>query len=142
MVQGLAEFDRRWKAIPKAVREAVLETLEQNANELVAEMNRVKPLGEIEIGWTWGKPPKGAVAVAKSAETSSGVGITVWARAKPGSGFSAAWFEFGTSERHHKGGKSTGQITQQPFFYPIYRARKRRAKSRLTREVNKAIRKL
>ncbi|MEQ8292487.1 MAG: hypothetical protein RIA08_09790 [Roseovarius sp.] len=142
MVQGLARFERRWKAIPKAVREAVTDTLEQNAKELVAEMNRVKPLDDIEVGWTWGKPPKGSVAVAKSAKTSLGVAITVWARAKPGSGFNAGWFEFGTSERQQKSGKSTGAITAQPFFYPIYRARRRRGKSRLTRNVNKAIKRL
>lgn len=139
MVQGLAQFERRWGAIPKAVRKAALDTLEQNADELVAEMDRVKPLAEIEVGWTWGKPPLGAVTVAKSAATGRGAAITVWARARQGTGFSAAWFEFGTSERQHKSGKSTGQIVQQPFFYPIYRAKRRRVKSRLTRNINKAI---
>ena len=139
MVQGLANFERRWTAVPKAVRKAMLDTLEQNAEELVAEMEREKPLPEIEVGWTWGKPPKGAVAVAKSPATDRGLAITVWARAKSGAGFNAAWFEFGTNERQHKSGKSTGAITAQPFFYPVYRARKRRVKSRLTRNVNKAI---
>lgn len=139
MVQGLAAFERRWSAIPANVRKAVMDTLEQNAQELVAEMDRVKPLAEIEVGWTWGKPPKGAVAVAKAATTERGLAITVWARAPQGSGFNAAWFEFGTGERQHNSGKSTGRITASPFFYPVYRARRRRVRSRLTRNVNKAI---
>ena len=44
MVQGLSNFNRRWTAIPRAVRNAVIETLEQNATEIVADMNRNKPL--------------------------------------------------------------------------------------------------
>lgn len=139
MVQGMAEFERRWTAIPKAVRKAAIETLEQNANELVAEMDRLKPLPEIEVGWAWGKPPKGAIAIAKSAATERGVAITVWARGKQGAGFDAAWFEFGTADRHHKSGKYVGRITANPFFWPVYRARRRRVRSRLTRNVNKAV---
>ncbi|MGQ3486116.1 hypothetical protein [Roseovarius pacificus] len=117
----------------------MIDTLEQNAQELVSEMDREKPLAEIEVGWTWGKPPRGAVAVAKSPSTDRGLAITVWAKSKSGSGFNAAWFEFGTNERYHKSGKRTGRITPRPFFYPVYRGKKRRVKSRLTRNINKAI---
>ena len=33
-------------------------------------------------------------------------------------------------------------MAANPFFYPVYRLRKRRLKSRLTRNVNKVIRNL
>lgn len=136
MVQGLSAFNRRWTAIPKAVRQAAIETLEQNAAEIVADMNRNKPLVEIEIGWSWGAAPKGAMSLGTVGTSERGLLITIWAR---GDDFSAAWFEFGTAERQHKSGKSTGQIQASPFFWPVWRARRRRVKSRLTRNINKAI---
>ena len=62
MVKGLAEFNRRWGAIPEKVRQAARDTLEQNAEEIVADMKRVAPKGESldlvnSIGWTWGDAP-------------------------------------------------------------------------------------
>ena len=117
MVQGLAEFNRRWTAIPRLVRQAAIETLEANAEELVSSMRPLLPL----------------------ADTSDrGLLITVYARADD---FNPAWFEFGTAPRFTKAGKYSGQIIASPFFWPTYRAKKKRLKSRMTRSITKAIKK-
>ena len=53
-VQGLSELNRRWGAIPDRLRAAVREEMERTAAEIVKDMEAVKPLAEITIGWTWG----------------------------------------------------------------------------------------
>lgn len=142
MVEGLSAFNRRFSAIPVKVRAAVQAAMETGADELVQAMRTQNPLpGEIEIDWTWGQAPKGSVTV-DSMDSGRGLAITIYARAKSGAGFSAWWFERGTDERHHKSGKSTGRITAQPFFFPVYRALRRRVRSRITREMNKVLKSL
>ncbi|MCH2096734.1 MAG: hypothetical protein MK160_16730 [Rhodobacteraceae bacterium] len=136
MVQGLSEFNRRWGAIPKSVRLAVQAEMEKIAAAIVGEMDAVKPLPEIKIGWTWGAPPKGSISVGSFGE-GKGLRITIYAVAPD---FAARWFEFGTEPRFHKSGKYVGQIAAQPFFYPIWRRWKRRIKARITRAINKALR--
>lgn len=137
MVQGLNRFERRWTAIPRAVRQAAIEAMEKSANELVAEMDQIKPLPEILIDWTWGDPPSGSIALGTVDGSQRGLAITIYAR---GDDFAAHWFEFGTDPRFHKSGKYVGQITASPFFFPIWRARRRRVRARLTRAIGKAIR--
>lgn len=139
MVQGMANFERRWTAIPRKVRQAAIETLEQNAEEIVTDMNKGKPLAEIEIGWNWGKAPANAMTLGTVGNSDRGLFISIWARSTQGSGFDARWFEYGTAPRFQKSGRYTGQIQASPFFWPVWRARRKRLKSRLTRNVNKAI---
>ena len=53
--------------------------------------------------------------------------------------------EFGTAP-HAQGGKFAGTMhpgtPAKPFFYPMYRLGKKRAKSRITRGVNRAAKKV
>ncbi|MBR9764143.1 MAG: HK97 gp10 family phage protein [Rhodobacteraceae bacterium] len=149
MVQGLAEFNRRWSKVPEDVRKAARLALEKGATELVAEMNRNTPIPEIIVDWTWGKPPAGAMTLG-SRRTSSGgdeLAITIFAIAHTedyptGHGGVPGWFEFGTAQRAHKSGRRTGAITASPFFWPIWRLRRRRVRSRMTRQVNQALKRL
>lgn len=138
MVQGLAEFNRRWSAIPRLVRQAAIETLEANAEELVSSMRPLLPLADIEVAWTWGDAPKGSMVLGSVGTSDRGLLITVYARADD---FNPAWFEFGTAPRFTKTGKYSGQIIASPFFWPTYRAKKKRLKSRMTRNITKAIKK-
>ena len=135
MVKGLAEMNRRWGAIPAKVRQAARDTLEQNAEEIVADMRKAAPVGEtgkllFSINWTWGKAPAGTMVVgAVGASNSSDLRITIYAGGDDA--FYARFHEFGTKN-----------MTANPFFWPIWRARRRRVKSRLTRNINKAIKSL
>ena len=132
----------RFKRVPELVRRELVSQLEKEAKKLVAEMNSLKPLKEIEIGWTWGDAPKGSLKIGTVKNREVGkVAITIYAAGAQGSGFSANWFEFGTSPRFHKSGKPTGQILASPFFWPVYRANKKRVRSSLTRAVNRAMKK-
>lgn len=140
MVQGLSEFNRKWGGVAANIRAAIQSELEKVAARVVADMNAVKPLPEIEIGWTWGNPPRGSVSLGRvQSGGSNEMRITIYAVGAQGSGFAAAWFEFGTADRFHKSGKYVGKITAQPFFYPIWRARKRSVKSAVTRAISKAV---
>lgn len=132
MVKGLTEFNRRWSAIPVNVRKAARETLEQNAEELVSEMKRVAPKGVSldlvnSIGWTWGDAPEGAMVIGTvGGKEYSTLRVTIYAGGADA--FYAVFQEFGTKD-----------MPANPFFYPVWRTRKRRVKSRLTRNINKAI---
>ena len=143
-VQGLAEFEARFAAIPEKVRAAVATAMEEIAAQLVADMMSKRPLTEITIGWTWGDAPKGSLTLGSvSGREYGGMKITIYASALiDGTDFPAIaqWFEFGTKERYQKSGKFTGKITTQPFFYPVWRARKRWIKGKITRAINKALR--
>lgn len=138
MGQGLSTFNRRWTAIPRLVRQAAIDTLEMNAEELVTAMRSVLPLEEIEVAWTWGNAPKGSMVLGTVGTSKRGLLITVYARADD---FNPAWFEFGTAPRFTKEGKASGQIVASPFFWPVYRTKKRRLKSRMTRNIKNAIQK-
>lgn len=142
-------MERRWKAVPGAILEAVRGAMESAAADIVADMNKVKPIPEIEIGWTWGAAPKGSVSVGSFDDNGAeakgkSLRITIYATASttefPG-GFAAIakWFEFGTDPRFTKSGKSTGQIIARPYFYPVWRIWRRRVKGRITRAINKAL---
>lgn len=132
MVKGLAQFQRRWDAIPRAVLKAARDTLEQNAEEIVKDMRRGAPVGEsgdllLSINWTWGDAPKGSMVVGTvGGNEYSTLRITIYAGG--GDAFYARFQEFGTKN-----------MSANPFFYPVWRARRRRVKSRLTRNINKAI---
>ncbi|SFC77688.1 hypothetical protein [Tropicimonas isoalkanivorans] len=140
MVKGVAAFRKRMRDIPAKVRMEVTAAIEASAEEVVRDMRVLNPLpGDIEIGWTWGKAPKGAISIGRVAgREHDKIGATIYAR---GDDFAAAWFEFGTSPRFQKTGKGVGRITAQPFFYPAYRANKRRIRSRITRAVKRGMKK-
>lgn len=149
MVQGLSDFERRWAAVPRRVIAAVEAEMERTADLIVADMNKVKPLPEIFVGWTWGKVPKGALTIGQVESGSENrPAITLYATAKTeefpqGFGAVASWFEHGTGPRvQKKTGRYTGQIHAQPFFYPVWRIWRRRVKGRITRAINKALKTL
>jgi hypothetical protein len=139
MVQGIAALNRKLTVtIPKRVEDATRRAMEKGAEELVAMMQRLAPFEDIResIRWKWGNAPKGTFTLDKM-ETSDrgGLKITVYA-----TDYRARWFEFGTAERFQKTtGRRTGRIQQHPFFFPSYRALRKRIKSRVTREMKKAI---
>lgn len=139
MVQA-ARLKKRFDAIPRALRDTAERVLEEEAAKLVTQMNSIKPLREIEIDWTWGDAPAGSLTIGKVFGQDYGkIAITIYAKAPQGSGFSAAWFEFGTGERVHPSGKSVGAIPESPFMFPVYRANRSRVKGRLTRAIKKTI---
>lgn len=132
MVQGLARFNRRWMAIPKAARVNVKAAMEDAANDIVEEMWSRAPFDEgdlaASIGWTWGEAPEGTLTIGTVGGTEYGaLRITIFAGG--GDAFHAWFQELGTQN-----------MPANPFFFPVWRARRKRVKGRISRAMSKAIR--
>ena len=129
-------------------RRRMREALEKSAQEIIAMQKRLAPVddGDLRnsIGYTFG---------FYQAENSNVRGVTAGGGADPdlsvtlhagdAKAFYAAFVEFGTSGPYTVGGKFAGAqhpgITAQPYFFPAYRALRKRAKSRLTRAMKRGI---
>lgn len=141
---GLAKLHRKLKKLPISAKQEIRAAMAKGADQIVAMMKSLAPVlatpdprrrpGELRdsIGWTWGKAPKGSFAVAtlKGAGIGGELTITIYAGNKD-SGWWARWVEFGTSK-----------MSAQPFFYVSWRANRRSTKSRISRAVNKAAKKV
>ncbi|MBJ6986941.1 HK97-gp10 family putative phage morphogenesis protein [Devosia sp. MC521] len=149
-IQGLESLKRKLRAFPKAVESEIRKAMEQSANEIVALAKSLAPVDsgdlQMSISWTWGEAPKGAIVLGrvKSGATATGnMKITVFAGG--GDAYYARMIEFGTAP-HLNGGRFAGSkhpgSAAQPFFYPAYRAVRKRAKGRVTRAVNKAAKRI
>ena len=130
-VEGLSALERRWARVPALVREEVSKVMEQTATEIVAEMKSIAPrrtgTGADSIGWTWGDAPAGSMTIGTvGAKEYGSLRIVIYAGA--GDAFYMRFQEFGTLK-----------MAANPFFFPVWRARKRRTRGRITRAINKAI---
>lgn len=134
-VIGVAKLRRKLEALVAVGRDEIKRAMETSADEIVALAKNLVPVdkGDLKdsIGWTWGKAPKGAMTLGtvQSNEVDSGFTITIFAGNSDA--YYARWVEFGTQK-----------MAAQPYFYPSYRALRRRSKSRVTRAVTKAIKKV
>lgn len=131
MVLGLKSLNRKLtQTIPERVRIRTRAAMEKGADEIVAMAKSLVPVdsGDLRdsIGWTWGDAPKGSIVLASSAPDRGGERITIYAGNDEA--YYARWVEFGTQKN-----------LPSPFFFPSYRALKRRVKGRITREMRKAI---
>lgn len=134
-VIGVAKLRRKLDALVAVGRDEIKRAMETSADEIVALAKNLVPVdkGDLKdsIGWTWGKAPKGAMTLGtvQSNEVDSGFTITIFAGNSDA--YYARWVEFGTQK-----------MAAQQYFYPSYRALRRRSKSRVTRAVTKAIKKV
>lgn len=151
MVKGVGELKKTIAALPKRVEASARTAMEKGAEELVAMMKRLCPVddGDLRdsIGWTWGNAPAGSKVLAQSAPDERGLKITVYAGNEKA--FYAAFVEFGTAPHNvaaGSGNKSFAGVANahpgspaHPFFFPSYRSLRKRIKSRISREMKKAI---
>lgn len=146
MVQGLAALERKLTVIiPRRVKAATKAAMERGAQELVDMMKRLVPKdsGDLRdsIGWTWGAAPRYSQKIASVKSQDGDLAITIYAGNDKVR--YAHIVEFG-SEAHINEGKFAGTkhpgTTAQPFFYVSWRVMRKRIKSRVTREMRKAIR--
>lgn len=152
---GLANFQRRMKAIPQAVRDAVRPAMEKSAEEICDVARSLCPVDDgalrASIGWTWGAPPEGSIALGA---VSDGAALSITIYAGNDEAFYARWVEFGTaphavgkgsdrsvknaSKRRQSGAQHPGAVAQ-PFFYPAFRLTKKRTINRIKRAIGKAV---
>ena len=157
MVQGIGDLNKKVAEIPKRIEAAAKKAMEAGADELVSMMKRLVPVdsGDLRdsIGWTYGDAPAGAKVVSQSTADIRGLKITVYAGSEKA--YYAAWLEFGTAPHNvAKGGGTKAGVKQlaagggnahpgsspQPFFFPSYRALRKKIRTRIARETRKAMR--
>lgn len=131
-VQGVKSLDRKLRAFPEAARREIAKAMERSAEEVVALARSLVPVdtGRLRdsIGWTWGSAPKGSIALGTVRQSGKGTGnmaITIFAGNDEA--FWARWVEFGTSHSR-----------ASPYFFPSYRAVRKRIRGRVTRAINKS----
>lgn len=154
-VKGKEALKKRFRRFENQVLIEVKAAMEKSAKELVAEMKAASPNVEIarSIKWKWGDAPEGGYTLATASGGSKYQTLKITVYTDRHDAWFAHFFEFGTELRTRKevGGffkgsdvksKDTGQIVAQPFFFPTYRANRKRIKSRLNRALNKAVKKV
>lgn len=135
---GLAKLHRKLQRMPEAAKAQIKTAMEKSADEIVAMARNLAPVdsGALRdsIGWSWGKAPQGAMTLGKVAAASlaGDLTITIYAGTRDkklgdADAFYVRWVEFGTKK-----------MDAQPFFFPSYRANKKRARSNIRRAVTKA----
>lgn len=127
-VQNRERLLRKLSALPKAVKDEIRKALSKSADEMVALAKSLVPVdrGALRdsIGWTYGAAPRGSIQLA-----SASIGeLTVTIYAGNDEAYYARWVEFGTVK-----------MSAQPYFFPSFRALRKRARSRIARQTNKAM---
>lgn len=157
-VKGLKALEAKLKKIPKAARSAIRQALAESADDIVTTMKHLAP---VSPSGTHGWPPGqlrdsitatfGDGSVPKYAAFRNRKGRRVIRSNDPDLSVTitagdehvryAHLVEFGTRP-HPQGGKFKGTMhpgtAAQPFFYPGYRAHRKRVKARISRAVNRA----
>lgn len=137
--QAERRLRRKLEQMPETVRAAMAGALEQGANEIADMARRLAPRRDnvladsIEV-----KPSEQA---RRRGRFGSGETLTA-TRGSVKAEFGLSWM-VSVSARHAKHLEfGTVKMTAQPYFFPSYRALKRRAKSRVSRAMGRAIREL
>ena len=143
---GLDKLRRKLKAIPKAAKDEARKAVVLGAEEIAALQRNLAPVDDGDL--------KDSIHVTKPGETTPPYSQPGGSRtANPEQALVTAGntkvryahlAEYGTAP-HVNGGLFAGSqhpgTQAQPFFWPGYRALRRRVKSRVSREINKAIKK-
>jgi HK97 gp10 family phage protein len=116
--QGLDRLKAKLARLPSEVKSQMLVTLNQNADELVAMQKRLAPVRHGHLRDS-----------IEKVEGRHELAVTVQAGGKKAP--YARWVEFGTVK-----------MRAEPYFFPAYRALRKRMKSRATRASKKAAQKV
>jgi HK97 gp10 family phage protein len=147
-VQGADALKRKMREFPRRAREQIARAMEQSADEVVKLAKSLAPVDDgdlqMSISWNWGNAPSGSMTLGTVRTEGKGAGnmfITVYAGNDRA--YYARWIEFGTSP-HAQGGMFAGSqhpgTPARPFFYPAYRALRKRTRSRMNRAIRNAAR--
>lgn len=142
---GREKLRRRLERLPELAKQHVRAGLQQAAEETVGMMKRAAPVGKAPIHlrdaihYTWGRPGK---KILGAFNIGGGDGIALTIRASSPNVTYAHLVEFGTAP-HAAGGKFKGAMhpgtPAQPFFWPSYRAMKRRIRTLVRRGLKRAV---
>ena len=163
-IKNLDAYMARLAKIAPAAKQAVGAALQTNAQELSSAIARAcddDPRLSESVGYTAGQAPKGTLGAGddtSAALAAEGLSYTVYAGAGLKVPAAATWREFGTAP-HAEDAKGKVMVFDgrdgeaftphvdnpgekaQPFFYPTYRAYKKRLNGRASRAGSAAIKK-
>ena len=145
---GRNKLKKKLKALSKETRSAIKQAIAQGADELVAQQKSLAPVKSAKLRdsiiQTWGGGVVPIYSSLRGNVVSGDPDLSVQITAGNTSVRYARLIEFGTAP-HINGGKFTGTqhpgTSAQPFFYPSYRALRRRIKGRITRAITKSAKK-
>lgn len=141
---------RKLAAIPPAVRSAAKQALAQSADEITEAIRAAAPQGKTgklkkSIAQTWGGGKVRYSSLQGNVGEAGDPDLSVRISAGNSEVRYAHLLEWGTAP-HINGGLFAGTehpgTRAQPFFYPTYRKLRRRARSRISRAITKAIKQL
>lgn len=140
MVEGLDRLKRKLtKTIPQAVVDATVKAMEAGADEVVGMMRRLAPkdTGALaqSINWTWGEAPKGSMVLGKSSPTRGGLVIAIYAGDASTMVGEREQFQLARLQEF-----GTQHMQAHPYFFPSWRTLRKRVRSRVTRQMRKAVR--
>lgn len=146
---GLAKLDKKLRKLPEAAMAKIRAEMERSAIEIVrlAKSLVAKDSHDLEnsIGWTWGAPPRGSMTLGKVAKSALGKQLTLTIYAGDDRVYYARWVEFGTAP-HPQGGKFNGTMhpgtVAHPFFFPAYRAYRKKAKAAIGKAIRESAKKV
>lgn len=149
-MQNRERLLRKMERLPTAARQSMRVALDQSAGEIVDMQKRLVPRrsGALQnsIGYTFGnyRPDNSNVRGVSAGAEGADPDLSVTIHAGDATAFYAAFVEFGTAPHPQPNNPRIGYshpgANAQPFFFPAYRALKRRVKSRITRAAKKAAR--
>jgi HK97 gp10 family phage protein len=140
---------KKINAMPAVIRTATQKALLESGEEIASLARHLAPKksGALErsIGVTLGQYVTDNANVRGVDSGSEGHDLSVTVHAGDATAYYAQFVEFGTAP-HRNGGLFKGSehpgSTPSPFFFPAYRALKKRSKSRVSRAMNKAIKRV
>lgn len=140
-VTGLDRLRQRMRAMSRETRAEIRAALHKGAEDVAGMARRLAPK---KSGALAASIKVTAGSKSKRLASSGDQDLSVRVTAGDKEAYYAAWVEFGTAP-HANGGKFAGTqhpgTAAQPFFFPAYRASRKRVKSRISRAVTRAARK-
>tara|TARA_R110000744_G_scaffold56788_6_gene119670 strand:- start:8663 stop:9076 length:414 start_codon:yes stop_codon:yes gene_type:complete len=128
---GLSSFQRRMRAIPKSVRNAVDPALLQGGYEIADAIEALAPEDEGDL--------KGSVAVTRGGKATPAYSAPGGTHVVPAN--QVAVTVGNTDVRYpHLVEYGTANAPAQPFFWPGFRLARKKAENRIKRVMRKAIR--
>jgi hypothetical protein len=143
-IKGLADLNRRLKRIPQAAQKAAIASVVEGANEVASLQKRLVPVDKGDLRDSIVVTPPGQSTPPYSQPSGQRV-------ARPTEAILTAGntkvryphlVEFGTAP-HVNGGIFEGTqhpgTPAEPYFFPAWRALRRRVRSRVSRNITNAI---
>ena len=143
-VKGLDKFNARMKRIPVAARKAAIASVIEGAEEVAGLQKRLAPVDQGDLRDSIHVTPPGQSTPPYSQPSGQRVAKPTEAIITAGNTKvrTAHLVEFGTAP-HINGGWAAGTqnpgTKPSPFFFPAWRALRRRVRSRVSRNITKAI---